>query len=147
MTQPYSLIRSLHLPFEKDSSATVSLPATAGITTYSSFPTPVSVTGQFPAGHWQVLFLFSAHIDITINNAECALALDFSGVTNIPAGSKPQDRLHVIAKSPISATFSLSRVAIVKQGVTTIELKYAGSAFNVEDVSLEIVPIAEIAYT
>jgi hypothetical protein len=86
------------------------------------------------------------HIDITVNNAEVAFALDISGMTNVAAGSQPQDRLHVVAKSPISATFSLARVRTLLDGQTVFELKYAGSSCDVEDVSFEIIPLAMLGY-
>jgi hypothetical protein len=146
MTQPYSLIRGAPLPTQVNSSTNVVLPATTDINTYLSFPTPVSVTIDFPFGDWRSLLLFSMHIDLTTNNAEVAFALDISGMTNVAAGSQPQDRLHVIAKSPISATFSLARVRTLLDGRTTFELKYAGSSCDVEDVSFEVIPLAMLGY-
>jgi len=127
-------------PLSDYSSGSESVPATADVTTYASMPTPVRIAVDFGGGDWQCLFLFSAHIDITVNNAEVALALDISGANVIPAGSEPYNRIHVIAKSPISSTFSLQQYGTLLGGETDIELMHAGSACTISDVALQIVP-------
>jgi hypothetical protein len=51
----------------------------------------------------------------------------------------------VVCKSPISATFSLARVATVPGGTTHIELMHAGDTFTMTDASLEVVPLVSLA--
>jgi hypothetical protein len=131
-------------PFEVDTAASVTVAATANITTYASLPTPATLNVTL-ANDWRCLFLFSLHIDLAVNNADVAAALDFSGAATIAAGSRPQDRLHVVAKSPISATFSLARVAVVPGGTTRVELMHAGDGFTMTDGSLEVVPLVSLA--
>jgi hypothetical protein len=80
-------------------------------------------------------------MDISTNNVECALALDFSGDVTIPAGSRPEDRLHVTSKSPVAATYSNQRVGISPPGDVRIELKQSGGVFNVSDLTLQIIPL------
>jgi hypothetical protein len=131
-------------PVESMAIASQAVPATADINTYASFPQPVVGALDLPGNveDWRALVLFSAHIDIAVNNADTAVALNFSGATNIPAGSQPENRLHVVAKSPISVTLSLARVVTVAAGATTVEIMHAGAACTIEDISLECVPLA-----
>jgi hypothetical protein len=117
------------------------LPATTNINTYASFPAPLVGTVTTIYGPWLALVHLAAYVDIATNNVEVALALDLTGATTTPAGSNPEDRLHVTAKSPVGSTLSLSDYATLNVGVTTVELKYAGGPATVSDVALAIIPL------
>jgi hypothetical protein len=131
-----------HAPVKGTALAAQPVTATANIGTYAPLPTPVIGTLTLLGGPWLCLFDLAAYIDIGANNVEVSLALDITGTTTVPAGSNPEDRLHVLAKSPIAATLSLADYASVNAGDTTFELKYAATgAATVSDIAMSIVPI------
>jgi hypothetical protein len=131
-----------HAPVKGTALAAQTLAATAGITSYASLPTPLTYTLTLVGGPWLCLFHLNAFVDIGVNNVEVALALNITGTTTIAAGSNPEDRLHVTAKSPVGAALSLSDYAVVNAGATVFELRYAATgAAVVSDVAMAIIPL------
>ena len=131
-----------HVPVKGTALAAQTLAGTADINTYASLPTPLTYTltllGSRP---WLCLIHLSAFVNLSTNNAELVLALDISGMTTIAAGSNPEDRLHLLAKSPIAVGLAMSDYASVNPGATVFELKYAGSAGVISDVAMDVVPL------
>jgi hypothetical protein len=129
-------------PVKGTALAAQALTATANINTYASLPTPVTYTLTLAEGPWICLFALAAYVEIAANNVEVALALNITGASTVAAGSHSEDRLHVVAKSPVGTGLSLSDYATVNKGATTFELKYAATgAATVSDVAMQIVPI------
>jgi hypothetical protein len=127
-----------HPPMKTVISTAQAVPATAGITTYASFPTPVRETLTFIGGPWLCAVFLAAYVDIGVNNVEIALALDTAAV---PAGSKPENRLHLNAKSPAGTTLTMSEYETVNAGDITFELMHAGGAATVSDIKLAVIPL------
>ena len=135
-----------HAPANGTALAAQTVASTGSITTYQSFPTPVTATLVMVSGPWLVLFLLAAYVDIGANNVEVACALEVSGATTVAAGDNPEDRLHVFAKSPIAATLSLAEyVQPVYQGDNNLELKYAATgAATISDITLSAIPLSHV---
>jgi hypothetical protein len=131
-----------HAPVKGSATAAQTLAATANIDTYASLPSPLVYTLTLTGGPWLCLFSLAAFANIAVNNVELSLALDISGSVTVPAGSHPEDRLHVLAKSPVAATLSRADYAPVNAGATVFELKYAATgAATVSDVAFSVIPL------
>jgi len=132
-------------PYRGVSNNTQAFPGSANINTYVSLPTPlaadVSLAG---AESWLCLSVLSAYVDTVNNNTEVALALNVTGATSIPAGSRPEARLHLLGKTPIAVTVSHQTTDILGPGISHVELMAAGNACNLSNVAFSVTPLAAL---
>jgi hypothetical protein len=131
-----------HTPAKGTNLAVQATAATADLNTYTSFPSPLTATVSFDSGPWLCLLILAAYVETAVNNVEVVLSLDFSGATTLAAGTNPEDRLHLNAKSPAGSTLALSDYGFLNPGDTVVELKYAATgAANVSDIALAVIPM------
>lgn len=129
------------VPFKNVNTAAQNLVATANITTYAPLPTPMVSNVTVIAGNWLCLFVITVYINTTSNNTEVSLAMNVSGGTNIPAGSRTEDRLHVLAKSPIGSSINQVIWAMVNPGTNRFEVQHSGQACTISDLAFSFIPL------
>jgi hypothetical protein len=129
------------VPFKNVNTVAQNLAATANITTYAPLPTPMVSNVVVTAGNWLCLFVITVYINTTSNNTEVALAMNVSGGTNIPAGSRTEDRLHVLAKSPIGSSINQVVWAVVNPGSNRFEVQHSGQACTISDLAFSFIPL------
>jgi hypothetical protein len=129
------------IPFKDVNTAAQNLAATANINTYAPLPTPMVSTVVVQAGIWLCLFVVTAYINTTVNNTEVSLAMNVSGGTNIPAGSRTEDRLHVLGKSPIGTSINQVIWAEISPGSNRFEVQHAGMVCTVSDLAFSFIPL------
>jgi hypothetical protein len=88
-------------------------------------PVPGTTVYPFTVDDAQdVQFVLSTNVDSVANSNQIQVALDLSGATVVPAGSKPEQVLLVGGKQQVQARLEVTFIAHLAAGTTNIAVKY-----------------------
>jgi hypothetical protein len=104
----------------------VTLPATAAWTTV---PTTGVQAITFP-NDTVCQMVISCNLDSAVNNNQVQLALDLSGATVVPAGSRPEQVLWAGGKQAVQSTLECTSVQTFLAGTTNLAVMYTAQQAN-----------------